>query len=56
MAVETLREAGFPLSARLAALPAPARYCFWYICIFFVIIFGAYGVGYDAADLVYAQF
>ena len=56
MIVETLKEAGFPLRARLATLPAPARYCFWYICIFFVIIFGAYGVGYDAADLVYAQF
>lgn len=54
--VETLREAGVDIRAKLAALPTPARFAFWYACIFFVIIFGAYGTGYDAADLLYAQF
>jgi D-alanyl-lipoteichoic acid acyltransferase DltB (MBOAT superfamily) len=53
---ETLKEMGVPIRARLEALPAPVRYGFWYICIFGVIIFGAYGTGYDVEDLVYAQF
>lgn len=55
-AVETLKEAGISIRAKLNALPVPVRFAFWYICIFSVIIFGAYGTGYDAADLVYAQF
>ena len=54
--VETLKEFGFPLRAKIEALPVPVRFGFWYICIFAVIILGAYGTGYDAADLIYAQF
>ena len=54
--VEILKEAGFPLRERLEVLPVPVRFGFWYACIFTVIILGAYGTGYDAADLIYAQF
>ena len=54
--VETLKEAGVSLRAKLDSLPVPVRFAFWYICIFTVIIFGAYGTGYDAANLLYAQF
>lgn len=54
--VETLSEMGVSLREKIAALPTPVRFAFWYACIFFVIIFGAYGTGYDTADLLYAQF
>lgn len=56
LVVDTLKEAGISLREKLAALPLPARFAFWYVCIFFVIIFGAYGTGYDTVDLIYAQF
>ncbi|MCR5097474.1 MAG: MBOAT family protein [Lachnospiraceae bacterium] len=55
-AVETLKEAGISIRAKLDSLPIALRFAFWYACIFFVIIFGAYGTGYDATDLLYAQF
>ncbi|MBO5550581.1 MAG: MBOAT family protein, partial [Lachnospiraceae bacterium] len=54
--VEVLKEAGVAIGERLKSLPAPVRFGFWYVCIFVVIILGAYGTGYDAADLIYAQF
>ncbi|MCR4589270.1 MAG: MBOAT family protein [Lachnospiraceae bacterium] len=54
--VETLKECGIPIRAKIEGLPVPIRFVFWYACIFFVIIFGAYGTGYDTADLLYAQF
>ena len=55
-AVEIMKEAGIPIRAKLEALPLPCRFVFWYACIFFVILFGAYGTGYDPVDLLYAQF
>ncbi len=54
--VETIKEAGISIRGKLLALPRAARFAFWYVCIFIVIIFGAYGTGYDAMDLFYAQF
>ncbi len=55
-AVETMKEAGISIRAKIESLPIVLRFAFWYGCIFFVIIFGAYGTGYDAMDLLYAQF
>ena len=53
--VETLKEKGISIRKRLNVLPVPVRFAFWYICIFIVVIFGAYGTGYDTFDLLYAQ-
>lgn len=54
--VETLKEAAIPVRKKIEAIPLPVRFAFWYCCIFAVILFGAYGAGYDVEDLVYAQF
>ena len=54
--VEIMKEAGLPIRAGIESLPLPCRFVFWYACIFFVILFGAYGTGYDSVDLLYAQF
>lgn len=34
----------------------PARWAFYYAALFFVIIFGYYGPGYDASQFIYFQF
>ncbi len=55
-AVSVMKEKGVPIRGKLMSLPAPVRFLFWYICIFVVILFGAYGSGYDAAGMIYAKF
>lgn len=37
-------------------LPAPARYAIYFILLFAIIIFGTYGIGYDANQFIYNQF
>ena len=41
---------------KLAVLPAAARFFLWYGLLLSVLIFGAYGVGYDANQFIYTQF
>ncbi len=56
IAVSIMKETHFPIRAKLESLPIPVRFAFWYVCIFVIIIFGAYGTGYSSEDLIYAQF
>ena len=41
---------------RLKRLPEAATWIFFVISISFVVIFGYYGMGYDASDFIYMQF
>ncbi|MBO6149498.1 MAG: MBOAT family protein [Lachnospiraceae bacterium] len=54
--VSILKERGYSIREKLMACPVPVRFAFWYAAIFIVIVFGAYGSGYDAAGMIYAKF
>ena len=56
IAVSVMKELHFPIREKLERFPIPVRFAFWYVCIFVIIIFGAYGTGYSSEDLIYAQF
>ena len=40
----------------LARRAAPVRYCVYLALVFSIIVFGVYGVGYDAKQFIYNQF
>ncbi len=54
--ISTLKEIGYPIRATLMSKPLAVRMVFWYACVFVIILFGAYGNGYDAAGMIYAKF
>lgn len=54
--VECMKEKGIDVRARLAGAHIALRWSIYYVLIFAVIIFGAYGSGYQAVDLIYAGF
>lgn len=41
---------------QIAAMRAPCRFAVWYGLFLAVLIFGAYGIGYDASQFIYNQF
>ena len=41
---------------RLYKKPAILRYSVYYVLIVSIIVFGAYGVGYDSSQFIYNQF
>ena len=49
-------EKGIQIREWIAAKPLPIRWLIYYGVIFAVLIFGAYGLGYNASDFVYMQF
>ena len=54
--VDIMRERGKCFTSYLETKPKAVRWIFWYIAIFIVILFGAYGPGYDAVAMMYATF
>lgn len=56
LTVSVLQEKGIAIRKTLNEKPAALRWCVWYALILFVIIFGAYGVGYTPIDPMYANF
>ncbi len=55
LAVSLIRTKG-SLRERIAAKPLPLRFALWYGLFLIVLIFGAYGVGYDVSQFIYNQF
>ncbi len=51
-----LMEKKINILQRLAQAPLPVRWCTYYALILAVIIFAAYGDGYQAVDMIYAGF
>ena len=56
LVVSILKERGIQLRETLAKRPVVVRWAAIYSLIFFIIIFGAYGLGYIPVDPIYANF
>lgn len=54
--VSVLKERGMQLREFLSKCPVALRWAVMYGLIFFVIVFGAYGLGYIPVDPIYANF
>lgn len=54
--VSFLQEKGVSIRESIAAKALPVRVAIWYGLFLVVILFGAYGIGYDASQFIYNQF
>ncbi len=51
-----MKEHGFDFQGRILGAKLPVKWAAYYGIIFAILIFGAYGAGYSAVDLIYAGF
>ena len=56
LVISLLQEKGIKVRDSLARQKLPVRWCAYAALIMAVVIFGAYGAGYDAVDFIYGQF
>ena len=56
LSIHLLWEKGTDLRDLLARQKTPVRWAVYYGFLFFIILFGAYGVGYLPVDPIYAAF
>ena len=56
LTVSILNERGIRIRETLSRQPLALRWALWYALIFYILIFGAYGVGYIPVDPMYANF
>ncbi|HAL19739.1 MAG TPA: MBOAT family protein, partial [Ruminococcaceae bacterium] len=56
LVISTLQEKGINVRDTLAKQVLPVRWTVYICLVLSVIIFGAYGIGYDAVDFIYGQF
>lgn len=54
--VSLFQEKGLAIRESIASLAFPVRFVLWYGLFLAVLLFGAYGIGYDAAAFIYNQF
>ena len=55
-AVGILKEKNIQIRESIAKWVLPARWILWYAIIVFVVVFGAYGAGYDNIAMIYAGY
>lgn len=56
LCISILQERGIAIRKTLNEKPTALRWAVWYALILFIVIFGAYGVGYTPIDPMYANF
>lgn len=56
MVVGKMQERGVSVCQKIGSLPVVLRFALYYALIFAVLIFGAYGDGYETVDFIYAGF
>ena len=54
--VSLWQEKGRSVREAVAARAWPVRVAVWYGLFLLVLLFGAYGIGYDASQFIYNQF
>ncbi|MCD7765579.1 MAG: hypothetical protein LUH53_03550 [Lachnospiraceae bacterium] len=54
--VDFWHEKGIRIRKTIAGLPLPLRWALYLTAMFTIVIFGVYGIGYDAASFIYGAF